>query len=301
MQLNQYRVFIEVVERHSFTAAARFLNYTQPGVSNIIAGMEKECGFPLFTRSKNGVRLTDQGEKVYELCQKILKAEDQLNTLISDYQGDVVGRIHIGSYYSIADSFLPLIIANLHRQFPKLEYSVHNFETGSDIALLRQGILDVGFSIEGKQLNCDFIPLFRDPSVAILPKGHPLAQKEVLSREDILEYELLRQENQYATELQMLFGNSFTELKSSCLFNYDPFMIRLVEEGYGIGVTSKLLVRPGYNVEVRPFVPSVYRVIGLVVPTWKPITAPVKYFIREACTSMQDAIYTGTSRKYMEI
>ena len=72
----KYRAFVETVKCGSFTAAANILNYTQPGISRIISGMEEDFGFRLFNRSKSGVSLTEEGKRIYELCLSILEKEN---------------------------------------------------------------------------------------------------------------------------------------------------------------------------------------------------------------------------------
>ncbi len=287
MDIDSYHVFMEVVHAGNLTAAAKVLNYSQPGVSHIISSLEKECGFTLFTRSKNGVELTEQGKLFRDYCQEVLLADDRLHNTISYMKGDVVGRIQIGCYNSIANSLLPGLIYDMHMKYPHLQFHIDNYEPNSELDTIKKGTIDIAFGMSDCPSNCDFIPLLRDPTVCVLPKGHPLAEKETLSPEDLTGYELLIQEDRCATELKNVYGHEYNSLTSSCIFNYDPLMIHLVEKGYGLGVTSKLLILPYYDIEVRPFTPSAERIIGLIVPTWKTPTYATQCFIDLVCDKIQ--------------
>lgn len=67
MNLQKYLSFVKTVEYGSFTKAAEILNYTQSGISRMIADLEKEWGVTLLDRSKYGVKPTSDGMKLLSL------------------------------------------------------------------------------------------------------------------------------------------------------------------------------------------------------------------------------------------
>ena len=60
-QKDRYEIFLKVCETGSFSGAAEALNYTQSGISQMMAGLEEELEVRLFARVKKGVILTDNG------------------------------------------------------------------------------------------------------------------------------------------------------------------------------------------------------------------------------------------------
>lgn len=72
MNLQKYLSFVKTVEYGSFTKAAKILNYTQSGVSRMIADLEKEWNVTLLERSKFGVKSTSDGYEIIALCSKSL-------------------------------------------------------------------------------------------------------------------------------------------------------------------------------------------------------------------------------------
>ena len=58
LDVDRLRVFREVANSGSFSAAARTLSFTQPGVSHHIKQLERELGVELLERSPRGIRLT---------------------------------------------------------------------------------------------------------------------------------------------------------------------------------------------------------------------------------------------------
>ena len=62
--MNRYAAFLKVVEVGSFTKAAEILGYTQPAMSQMVASLENELSIKLLYRSRYGVRLTPEGERL---------------------------------------------------------------------------------------------------------------------------------------------------------------------------------------------------------------------------------------------
>ena len=71
--LNQVKVdcFLSLAKTLSFTETSRELYITQQAVSNNISALEKDLGFPLFTRTSRAVSLTEEGKRCLEMFQKM--------------------------------------------------------------------------------------------------------------------------------------------------------------------------------------------------------------------------------------
>ena len=64
MDVRKYEAFQKAVEFGNLSRAADFLGYTQPAVSQMISSMEDEFAVKLLIRSRTGVRLTPEGERL---------------------------------------------------------------------------------------------------------------------------------------------------------------------------------------------------------------------------------------------
>ncbi len=65
MSIYGYTIFETVLEQNSFIKAASILNLTPSAVSHAIAKLERDVGFQLFIRNRNGISLTREAEKFY--------------------------------------------------------------------------------------------------------------------------------------------------------------------------------------------------------------------------------------------
>ena len=61
-----YRIFYFVAKYGNISQAAKLLLNNQPNLTRTIKNLESELGCPLFSRTNRGMRLTPEGQKLYE-------------------------------------------------------------------------------------------------------------------------------------------------------------------------------------------------------------------------------------------
>ena len=295
----KYRAFVEAARAGSLTAAAVSLNYTQPGISHMISSLEQEFGFQLLYRSKSGVSLTESGKTVFLICQDILDRQDTLENTVKQINGTIGGTLRIGSYLSVMMQWMPDIIKEVSRRFPELELQLYEGSREEQIQMLRHNEVDVGMLSSSAPEGCDFIPIHRDPAVAILPPRHPLCEKEVISVDDLLHHSVLCQPGHSSEVLKGVFGMQYATIKRNLLTRSDQALLRLVKSGVGIGVVGRLVVRETDSVEIRAISKNYERTVGIAVPQWKPITPALYEFIKVVCEKYQDPEFSGNFQKLL--
>ena len=124
MNIQKYMSFVKAVECGSFTDAAEILNYSQSGVSRMIADLEKEWGVVLLERSKNGVSLTSDGTKLLPYARELVEKYKQLQMQVDELNGLQSGLIRIGVFSSVATHWLPNIIKEFQNDYPSVDYEL---------------------------------------------------------------------------------------------------------------------------------------------------------------------------------
>ena len=76
MTLEQMREFVILAEERNYLVAADMLYSTQATLSRHIMAMEKELGFPLFTRSTKKIELTQEGSRFLVYARRAMKLQD---------------------------------------------------------------------------------------------------------------------------------------------------------------------------------------------------------------------------------
>ncbi|MEK8131656.1 LysR family transcriptional regulator [Paenibacillus filicis] len=123
MDSNDLKIFQAVAREKSITGAAKQLGYVQSNVTARIQNMESELRVPLFYRQSRGVTLTSAGTHLLKYAEQILHLleEAKVTTQHSELS---CGYLRIGSLEMIASIFLADLLANYHRQYPRVQLSL---------------------------------------------------------------------------------------------------------------------------------------------------------------------------------
>lgn len=155
ISLRQIESFYWVARLRSFSGAALQLNATQPAISNRIRELETHLGLQLFARTGRSVSLTPEGRDFVDLAERFMELGDELTR--RGRSGDSIsGVLRIGAADTIALTWLPRLVADLSRRYPRL-----NVELFVDLSIhiqarLADGDLDIGFLV-GTAPNADFV------------------------------------------------------------------------------------------------------------------------------------------------
>ncbi len=87
MSVTKYQIFLKTVERGSFTAAAREMNFTQSGVSHAISSLEEDLGVTLLVRSHGGVTPTADGRALTPYFEEMCALQHRLEQHAADLRG----------------------------------------------------------------------------------------------------------------------------------------------------------------------------------------------------------------------
>ena len=175
MNISKYETLSKVVDTGSFTRAAEQLGITQSAVSHIISGIEEDFGFAVVTRSRAGVTLTPDGERIMPPLRAILNYSEQLRQTVSAVRGLDSGTVRIGAFTSVAVHWLPGVIKEFRRDFPNVDIKLLNGDYYDVEEWIEQGLVDLGFVTVPNKLSCESIPLMEDRLLAILPHDHKFA------------------------------------------------------------------------------------------------------------------------------
>jgi DNA-binding transcriptional LysR family regulator len=140
--LTALRVFREVVERGTLTAAAAALGYTQSAVSRQIAALERAAGATLLERRHDGVRLTPAGRIVVRRAATVI---DQVDATARELAGlpDEHGTVRLGWFTSAGAGLLPQALVTLRRTHPAITVISREGSTPALVRALRAGTLDL--------------------------------------------------------------------------------------------------------------------------------------------------------------
>ncbi|WP_370279636.1 LysR substrate-binding domain-containing protein [Pontibacterium sp.] len=148
MNLNDVRLFLRVVETNSFTAAAETLGIQKSTISRRIGQLEDDLGVRLLQRTTRKLKLTDEGQELFERCRPLIDELEQLPDLVSAHHSEPQGRLRITMPPEMGIFLMNDVIADFMRRYPKIQLELELstrladlIEEGIDLAL-RVGHLD---------------------------------------------------------------------------------------------------------------------------------------------------------------
>jgi len=143
--------FVRVVERGSFSAVARELNTSQPNISRQVRALEQDLGGHLIERSTRQLSLTDEGQRYYRECRRILEAIDIAENSFKTGQEVVAGVLRVAAPVSFGHLQIAPRLGRFLALFPQLRVELHLnngiedlVAAGVDVALRLGALADSG-------------------------------------------------------------------------------------------------------------------------------------------------------------
>lgn len=200
MTLQQLKYVITVAETGTITEAAKKLYISQPSLTNSIHELEKEMNLVIFNRTNKGISISKEGENFLGYARQVL---EQAAILEDKYKGSGLGKKHFcvsTQHYSFAvNAFVDLI-----KEFDADKYSfiIRETQTGEIMEDVSNGKSEIGV-IYLSEHNEDVISklirnnelVFEEMYIAsphvFICKDHPLADRKIISTEDLVPYPYL--------------------------------------------------------------------------------------------------------------
>lgn len=266
MNIQKYQAFMAVVEQGSLTRAAEELGCTQSAVSHCISSLEEELGFALLKRGRAGARLTNEGERLAPAVRNLLNSAEQLKQTASAIRGLDSGTVRIGAFTSVAVHWLPPVLKEFQRDYPKVDLRLLNGDYHDVEQWLQDGSIDVGFVGMPCGVDCECIALMEDRLLAILPKG---SRFEHYPKFPLVECET----EPFISLLQSSDHDARRALDAAGVrpnvrfYTKDDYaVIAMVEQGLGISIMPELLLKGrNDNVQILPLIPEAKRTIGIAI------------------------------------
>jgi DNA-binding transcriptional LysR family regulator len=187
--LDQLRILKAIAAEGSFKRAADSLYVSQPAVSLQVQNLERQLDVPLFDRGGRRAQLTEAGhlllsygDRILALCQETCRAIEDLQNL----QG---GTLIIGASQTTGTYLMPKLIGIFRQSYPDVAVQLHVHSTRRTCWSVMNGQVDLAI-IGGEvplelQSTLEIEPYADDELALVLPVFHPLAQKDVVQREDL--------------------------------------------------------------------------------------------------------------------
>jgi len=289
--LERYFALLKILEIGSFTKAADAMGYSQSAVSQMVQSLESELSLKLLYRSRNGIKLTPEGEALLPYIQRTVNHYNAMLEKTRELKGLNGGLIRIGTLSSVSSQWLPGLIKDFQTLYPKVHFLLHQGDYTTIPAWVRAGEIDFGFvnpdaeSVRG--LHTIFVT--SGGHKAVLHPDHPLAAQPWVTLEQLAKETFLLLEEGCLSEPLEAFRTLGLEPRVE-LRMHDNFSIcSMVEANVGVSILPELALRKmNFRIVQLPTVPPVIRRVSLVMkdPDILPIASRyfIEFFLKRADT-----------------
>ena len=250
MNLNQLKIFYLAAKRKNLSVTAAELFITQPAVTKGIQRLQEYYEMKFVDHIGKKLILTDAGEVLYEIAEKIFELESKAEESIRDFQERKRGRIRILSSESFGDYYLPHIIIPFSKTYPLVRISMNILPTEQVVehtATLNNDLGFISYPVDHKKLLVKEV--LEDQLVVITPPGHPLASQSALTPRHLKDQMLIMHETDSAPRkaLENYIRKHDLSVDVHLELSSNRAIKRAVEDGIGIALISRKVA----NEEIR--------------------------------------------------
>jgi len=281
VETKKWEALLAAVELGSFTRAAARLGATQSGLTHMMNGLEREVGFPLLLRDRYGVRLTAAGERLLPAIRELVEANRRLEGQIAAQGSLKRESVRVAAYSSICMHWLPTIVQQFRWEFPDVSVDIRMGSVDEMYRWIREDKVDLSFASRQDRGRYDWVPLWDDPLLAILPPDDPAGEGASFPVEAFGGREFLMPSLGFDLDILGVFEAQLVrpDIRSNTAVE-DAAILSMVEHGLGVSVLSQLVLQGRHdNVRALPLDPPASRHIGIAVPSLEEASPIIRQFI----------------------
>lgn len=288
MNYEYYKVFYAVAVHKNITRAAEELYSSQPAVSRVISNMETELNCKLFIRGKTGVKLTKEGEELFERisepCGKLMRADADFIKFVKLNESTV----YIGATVTALYCYLFDFLEKYRKKHPDVHFKIHTGSSSKLIADLKKGKLDVVFNTTpffgAETLNVSEVCKFRD--ILVAGSDYKGLEGKSITLNDLKRFPviLLSQGMSFRAHVDEFFNRNGVHIAPELEADSSALIMPLVEKNWGVSLVPEKMageyVTGGKVVKLDLVESMPFRYVTMVTDKTKTLNKPVYEIFR---------------------
>ncbi|HEY1184196.1 MAG TPA: LysR family transcriptional regulator [Bryobacteraceae bacterium] len=236
MDFDQLHTFLEIVRLKSFSKAAQTCYRTQPAISAQVRQLEQELRADLFERFGSRISLTTAGRIFAGHAEQMLELRRRAQDTIAELETNPRGELVIAANEATCIYILPTVFSVYRELFPAVQLQVDRSYATRVVEAVAENSADFGLTqlpVDEKRLQV--VDIHKDEICAIVPAGHPLADRKTVEAQDVAEfYLLLPKQGKTRTRLNQWLEPVEERIRISMELDSTEMMKRFVIAGLGV-------------------------------------------------------------------
>src|SRR5262245_1833224 len=246
MQIENFKIFADLVETKSFSKAAKLNGITQSAVSQQARSMERNFKTLMIDRSQKQFNLTREGQRIYEAAKEILHVYEKLASELQEMKKVISGTIRISTIYSIGLHELPPYIKKFLHDYPSVNVRIEYRRSNLVYEDILHNSVDFGLvAFPQKLRQIETLPFRNDRLVLITHPNHPLAKVTDVDLKLLAGHKFIGFDPDIPTRkaVDQIFRDNKLEITPVMEFDNIETVKRAVEIDHGIAIVPQATVQ----------------------------------------------------------
>ncbi|MEL7463264.1 MAG: LysR family transcriptional regulator [Pseudomonadota bacterium] len=246
MNFRHLKFFVATAESGQVSRAATQLSISQSAVTSAIKELEAELDVPLFSRSSQGMEMTEAGRDFLASAREILEKLDQARRAAYK-RSPVSGTISIAATYTVIGYFLPPHLDRLAQLLPNLKIQITELNRESIEEGLLSNRFDLAVVLTSNLANPELESktLLRSPRRLWAANGHEFIRRGRATFEEVAREDYIMLTVDEAAHTTMRYWSQSPYLPSVTLRTSSVEAVRsMVANGQGVTILSDMVYRP---------------------------------------------------------
>lgn len=192
MDLRQLQYFVCMAQLGNLTRASERLFIAQSALSRQLKLLEEELGVTLFERQAQGLGLTPEGEKTFQLARLLLQQAQDLKDEISSGNLKISGRIVFGAPPSLRTLITVPLVLRLSQIAPEVQLVIREGSSRNMRDMLARGELDFAIVLDQEDITAfQATPLISESLCLVGVPGKRMAMRKSVSLKQVSNEQLI--------------------------------------------------------------------------------------------------------------
>jgi DNA-binding transcriptional LysR family regulator len=283
IRFRQLQAFHAIYETGTVTGAGALLGISQPGISNLLAQLERETRFKLFARVKGRLIPTPEAGVLYQEVDTVVRGIDHVSQAVVDLQNKQGGQLQVASQHAMSFGFIPKLIARFAQGRLDMSISFQSQYSSKIQEWVMAGLFEIGVCEMPLLYDAfEHYPFSVETLVAMHPEN-PLARYDVLTPE-LLEGEpfiVMGPDHMTHRRTREAFQNADVPWRTRIHTHLFKNKLSFVKEGIGVALLDPFTLNfdEAGGVVVRPFRPQIMMDMMVITSRDRPLSALGQEFL----------------------
>jgi DNA-binding transcriptional LysR family regulator len=282
LRFRQLQAFHAIIETGTVTGAAEALGISQPGVSNLIAQLERQTRLPLFRRDRGRLVPTPEASLLYREIDTVVRGLDHVAQAVNDLQNKQAGQLQVACPHALSIGFMPALIARFARDRPQMSVAFQSQYSAKIQEWIVSGLFEIGVCEQPLLYDSIAARGFAMEMFVAVPTAHPLAAEAELTPAmlDDVPFIVMGPEHMTHRRTREAFHAAGATWRAQVHTHLFQNVLSFVREGLGVGLIDRFTANfgPQDGYVLIPFRPLVTLDLALITSKSRPLSVLAEEF-----------------------